>query len=154
MRKVIAYLFLAGCSAAPPTPPTTAQVTPATLQPGQAAFESTCAVCHQASGSGVPGTFPPLAGSEWVNGPPEIPIAVVLRGAQGSFKVGGMTYSGSMPPHRDTLKDDQIAEILSYVRSSWGNSASPVTAAQVATLRKSHAQGEPWSEAELRKTFR
>ncbi|MBX3171119.1 MAG: cytochrome c [Candidatus Eremiobacteraeota bacterium] len=103
----------------------TPSASPAGLKPGQAAFESTCAACHQASGMGVPGTFPPLAGSEWVNGAPEVPIAVVLRGVQGAFKVAGMNYSGSMPSHRDTLKDDQIAEILTYVRSSWGNSAAP-----------------------------
>ena len=119
MRQFIAYFFvLVGCAPAPPVAPPSSAPPPVALRPGQAAFETTCATCHQASGLGMPGTFPPLAGSEWVLGKPEIPIAIVLRGLQGPLKVGDNHYSNSMPPHRDLLKDEQIAEILSYVRSS------------------------------------
>jgi mono/diheme cytochrome c family protein len=99
----------------------------------------------------MPGTFPPLAGSEWVLGKPEIPIAIVLRGLQGPLKVGQSNYSSSMPPHKDLLKDEQIAEILTYVRSSWGNSAGAITSAQVARIRKRAGAGGPWSQAELDK---
>lgn len=153
MRYLFATLMLVGCAPTPPPPPppATTSATPVAMKPGQAAFETTCAVCHQASGSGLPGTFPPLAGSEWVKGSPERPIAVVLRGLQGPLKVGGMTYSGSMPPQ--PLEDQEIAEILTYVRSSWGNAAGPVTAAQVAAVRKKVGTGDPWSEEALHKAF-
>lgn len=100
---------------------------------------------------GLPGTFPPLAGSSWVTGKPEVPIAIVLRGLQGPLKVGEQTFSNSMPPQ--SLTDGEIADVLSYVRSSWGNAAGPVTADQVAGVRKKWGQGSPWSEAELRKSF-
>lgn len=151
MRHFIAYFFmLSGCAPAPPVArPSSAP--PVALRPGQAAFESTCATCHQASGLGIPGNFPPLAGSEWVLGKPDIPIAIVLRGLQGALKVRGNSYSNTMPPHRDLLKDEQIAAILTYVRSSWGNSAGPVTAAQVAGVRKRVGPGEPLWQAELDK---
>ena len=151
MRYAIA-LLLVGCSSAPAPVPSATAAPPVVLTPGQAAFESTCAVCHQASGSGVPGTFPPLAGSEWVRGKAEVPIAVVLRGLQGPLKVGGMSYAGSMPPQ--PLDDAQIAEILTYVRSSWGNDAGPVTAAEVSKVRARVGKGDPWSEEALKKAFR
>lgn len=152
MRNVIAYILLAGCSAPPPSAPVvTPVVLRPVLRPGQAAFESTCGACHQASGLGMPGTFPPLAGSSWAVGAPEVPVAIVLRGLQGPLKVGEMSYSGSMPAQ--PLKDAEIAEILTYVRSSWGNAASAVTVDQVAAVRKRVGQGGQWSEAELRKAL-
>lgn len=150
MKRFLAAFLLAGCAPAPPPPPT-ATAPPPPPKPGQSAFETTCAVCHQAGGTGLPGTFPPLAGSEWATGDPEIPIAIVLRGAQGPLKVGANTYNSSMPPQ--ALKDDQIAEILTYVRSSWGNTASAVTPVQVAAVRKRLGSGDPWSESDLRKAF-
>jgi len=151
---MLAILFLSAGCAAPATPLASTTATPVPLRPGQQAFEATCASCHQASGAGVPETFPPLAGSEWVQTPsPEAAIAVVLRGVQGPLRVQWMTYQGSMPPHRELLKDAQISEILTYVRSSWGNQAAAVTPAQVAGVRKRYGAGQPWSEAELSKLF-
>lgn len=89
MKQILAALLLAGCAPAP-TPPPTATAPPPPSKPGQSAFETTCAVCHQAGGTGLPGTFPPLAGSEWAVGDPEVPIAIVLRGAQGPFAAAGL----------------------------------------------------------------
>lgn len=116
---------------------------------GQSEY-AVCAACHQADGKGLAGTFPPLAGSEWVTGDPNIPIAIVLHGMQGPVTVAGQQYNSLMAP-LGTLSDEQIAAILTYERSSWGNSASPVTAAQVAQVRAAtSSRTQPWTAAEVR----
>jgi mono/diheme cytochrome c family protein len=111
-----------------------------------------CAVCHQDTGLGVPGQFPPLAGSDWVlaEGPNRI-IRVVLHGGQPPMVVNGVTYGAlAMPPWKDSLKDEEIAAVLTYIRSSWGNKASPVKASQVKAIREKEAsRGLPWNGAEL-----
>jgi mono/diheme cytochrome c family protein len=96
-----------------------------------------CMACHQSSGTGMAGAFPPLAGSEWVNGPVSRPIAIVLHGVQGSLTVAGSTYNGAMMPYGTNIpmNDAEVAAVLTYVRTSFGNSASPVTAEQVAQVR-------------------
>jgi mono/diheme cytochrome c family protein len=86
-------------------------------------FSDNCAACHQADGRGIEGAFPALAGDKFVLGPAEEPIRTVLNGR------------GGMPTFRADLSDAQIAAALSFVRSSWGNKAPPVTAGQVASLR-------------------
>lgn len=102
---------------------------------GQALFTANCAACHQATGEGLPGAFPPLKGNAAVNdADPTTHIHVVLHGLQGG-NVGGVTYSSPMPPFADTLSDADIADIISYERSSWGNHGVPVTAQQVAAER-------------------
>jgi len=70
-----------------------------------------CAACHQATGQGIPGVFPPLAGSEWVLGPVENLIKIQLRGLQGEITVKGVKYNSVMPPNA-AMSDDQIAEVL------------------------------------------
>jgi len=108
-----------------------------------------CATCHQPDGKGLPGTFPPLAGSELLTGPAEKPIAIVLHGLNGPVTVAGAEYNGMMMPW-GTLSDEQIAAILTYERSSWGNAASAVTAAEVAAVRKATAsRTTPWTIKEL-----
>lgn len=99
-------------------------------------YSSTCAPCHQAEGQGMPGQFPPLAGSQWVTEDPETPIRVVLLGMTGPIEVGGTTYNGVMPA-QGQLTDEQIALLVTKIRSSWGNEASEVDAALVATVRAS-----------------
>ena len=96
---------------------------PGVSAPGAVVFAQNCAACHQASGKGIPGAFPALAGDKFVVGNPAAPIAVVLNGR------------GGMPTFRDELNDAQIAAALSYVRSAWGNKAPPITPAMVAKLR-------------------
>ena len=100
-----------------------------------------CATCHQANGAGVPEVFPPLAGSEWVVGRVEVPIAVVLHGVHGVITVKGQRYDNSMLPYGTTapLSDEEIAAVLTHVRSSWGNTASAVSAADVARVRAATA---------------
>ena len=102
---------------------------------GKALFEANCAACHQATGTGVPGAFPPLKGNAAVdNDDPTLHIHTVLHGASGVV-VGGVKYSSVMPPFAGQLSDDDIANIANYERSSWGNHAKPVTPAEVAALR-------------------
>ncbi|HEY2660124.1 MAG TPA: cytochrome c [Caulobacteraceae bacterium] len=98
------------------------------VEPGFAAgadqlFAENCAACHQAAGQGIKGAFPALAGDAFVQGDPGQAAFVVLNGR------------GGMPTFAPDLSDDQIAQILTYVRSSWGNKASPVTSAMVAAAR-------------------
>lgn len=112
---------------------------------GAAVYASRCVACHQASGAGLPGAFPPLAGSEWVAGKETTLIALVLHGATGSLTVKGSTYNGAMPAFGAQLQDAELAAVLTHVRSQWGNSAAPVTADTVATVRKeTAARTEPF----------
>lgn len=94
-----------------------------------------CAACHQPTGLGLPGVFPPLAGSEWVNGPAENLIRIQLRGLQGPITVKGVEYGNVPMAPNSTMTDDQIAEVLTYVRNAWGNKASAVTPDMVKALR-------------------
>jgi quinoprotein glucose dehydrogenase len=93
-----------------------------------------CQACHGADGGGAAGIGPPLAGSEWVLGPVENLIRIQLRGLMGPVKVKGTEYNLVMPPQAHQ-NDEQIAGVLTYIRNSFGNQASPVTASQVAALR-------------------
>jgi mono/diheme cytochrome c family protein len=110
-----------------------------------------CAACHQANGMGVPGAYPPLAGSEWLLGNPEVPIRIVLHGLQGPITVKSGSFNSAMTPFADQLSDAEIAAVISYERSSWGNSASKITAEQVAAVRAAtKAQTAPWKPDELK----
>jgi mono/diheme cytochrome c family protein len=117
---------------------------------GDQVFASLCAGCHQATGLGLPGVFPPLAGSEWVRAQENTAAKILLAGLSGSVTVKGQTYNGQMPAFKQ-LSDDEIAAVLTYLRSSWGNSAPEVTAASVKSVRESlKDRSEPWKgEAEL-----
>lgn len=110
-----------------------------------AATYATCAACHQANGAGIPGAFPPLAESEWVNGPVENLIRIQLRGLMGPITVKGTTYNSVMPPNA-ALSDEDIAAVLTHIRSNFGNKSSAVTAAQVTALRSE--VGKPMLKAE------
>jgi len=117
---------------------------------GKVVYSTTCAACHQATGEGVEGTYPPLAGSEIVNGDEAKVIRIVLHGLTGPVEVAGETYSGMMPPWGGVLKDPELAAVLTYVRSAWGNKAAPVTTAKVAAIRAATAsRTTPWTAAEL-----
>jgi cytochrome c oxidase cbb3-type subunit 2 len=102
---------------------------------GRALFTANCAACHQATGQGLPGAFPPLKDNAVVNdADPTAHIHVVLRGLQG-VAVAGVVYNSPMPPFADTLGDEDIANIINYERSTWGNHGAPATARQVAAER-------------------
>ncbi len=95
---------------------------------GGGAYAQNCASCHQAAGQGVPGAFPPLANNRIVKGDPHYLARLVLYGLQGQATVGGQTYNGVMPGFAGSLNDDQISQALTYIRSSWGNNATAVSA--------------------------
>ena len=104
---------------------------------GKKIFAANCQTCHQANGLGVPGQYPPLAGSEFTTGGSKRPAMIVLKGLQGPVTVKGQKFgSAVMQPWDKTLTDQKISDVLTYERSEWGNSASPVTAEQIAALRK------------------
>src|ERR1700758_542294 len=104
---------------------------------GKKIFAANCQTCHQANGLGVPGQYPPLAGSEFTNGGSRRMAMIVMKGLQGAGKVKGQQYgSAVMQPWDKTLTDQKIADVMTYERSDWGNQASPVTAEQIAALRK------------------
>ncbi|HEV7612678.1 MAG TPA: c-type cytochrome [Steroidobacteraceae bacterium] len=113
---------------------------------GAEVFAARCAACHQSGGTGIPGVFPPLAGSNWVTGPHVAAIRILLHGVQGTLTVNGTAYSGAMPGFASQLSDEEIAAVLSYVRSQWGNQAAPVGAVQVTAERAATtARSEPWN---------
>jgi mono/diheme cytochrome c family protein len=112
-----------------------AELTPA--ERGKKIFSANCATCHQANGLGVAGQYPPLAGSEIVNGGSRRPVMIVLKGLQGPLTVKGEHYgSAVMQPWDKTLNDQKIADVLTYVRQEWGNKGGPVSAEGVAAMRK------------------
>jgi mono/diheme cytochrome c family protein len=113
-----------------------------------------CATCHQVNGTGLPGTYPPLAGSEFIGASdPSAAIRIVLHGLQGTVTVRGQTYSGVMPPFGTgvPMSDEEVAAVLTHERSSWGNSAPAVTAAMVARERAATASQQTlWTADELK----
>ena len=114
----------------------------------------TCAACHMPNGAGMAGAFPPLAGSEWVTGKAEVPIAIVLHGMQGEVTVKGAKYNSVMTAWGPMFSDQEVANVVTYIRSQWGNKASAVTAAQVAAVRTaSKARKTQWTAAELKTAY-
>jgi len=102
---------------------------------GAALFTANCSACHQANGEGLPGAFPSLKNDAVVNKDDAAKhIQVVLEGLHDA-KVGGVVYASAMPPFAATLSDAEIADIIDYERSSWGNHGKPIDAAQVAAER-------------------
>src|SRR5437016_6273390 len=118
---------------------------------GKKIFAANCQTCHQANGLGVPGQYPPLAGSEFTTGGSRRPAMIVLKGLQGPVTVKGKKFgSAVMQPWDKTLTDQKIADVLTYERSEWGNSASAVTGEQIAGLRKELANHpESFTEPDL-----
>lgn len=107
----------------------------AQLAAGKALFAGTCSVCHQADGNGLPGVFPPLAGSDYLKNPVDEIIGIVLNGKSGKLVVNGKEFNSAMPP-MSNLNDDEVANILTYVYGSWGNAGTQVLPAQVTAVRK------------------
>lgn len=119
---------------------------------GSAIFASNCASCHQSSGKGLPGVFPPLDGSGWVTAKAKVPVQILLHGINGKIKVKGTTYQSVMPAFGSSLSNAEIAAVLTYIRQAWSNTAAPISAEFVAKQRKATAQrGKPWGGgAEIR----
>ena len=129
---------------------TAAELTPA--QRGKKIFSANCATCHQGSGVGIAGQYPPLNQSEWVTGSTKRLGMILLKGLQGPLTVKGQQYgSAVMQPWDKTLNDQKIADVITYIRSEWGNNASAVAAEGIAALRKELAgRTEAYTEPELK----
>lgn len=136
--------------------PATAQSGPVQQQDAApvAIYQRACLSCHGAEGLGKPGLYPPLAGVDWVTAPqPDRLIRIVLHGIVGPIKVNGKpwpTPTPFMPGHASTLKDEEIATLLTWLRRSMGNDAPPVPAASVTAIRAATAERKSmWTAAEL-----
>ncbi|MGF6604045.1 mono/diheme cytochrome c family protein [Paraburkholderia sp. GAS448] len=113
---------------------------------GAQIFAGRCASCHQATGAGLPGVFPPLAGSEWVNGDAKTVARILLLGINGTIGVAGSAFNGTMPAFGTTLSDAEIAAVASHVRASFGNKSPALTADLVKTERtKLGNRTTPWA---------
>ena len=119
------------------------------MKRGAAVYARTCIACHQPTGLGLPPVFPPLANAPIVVCNPELPVKFILQGLMGPITVNGMTYNSMMPPVAG-VSDADIADVLTYVRQSFGNQGNPVTADQVKAIRAANAgRTAPWTTAEL-----
>lgn len=120
------------------------------MQAGAASYNLVCFGCHQPNGQGIPGAFPPLAGSEWIADDPSRAIKIVLHGLRGPLEMAGQAYNLEMPPQGPLLDDLKLAQTLTYVRNAWGNAAPAVTAEQVKALRDEFGDRvEYWNTEEL-----
>lgn len=124
-------------SAAPKAAPVAATGT-LTLQDqikaGKTLFAGACAACHQVDGAGLPGTFPPLANSDFLNADPKRAINIALHGLSGKIKVNGKEYDSAMPP-LNHLSDSEIANVLTYVLNSWNNKGGQIKVEEVKAAR-------------------
>jgi nitrite reductase (NO-forming) len=119
------------------------------MKRGLAVYSRTCIACHQPTGKGLAPVFPPIAGVPIVNGDAALPIKFILHGLMGPITVDGVTYNSMMPPVAG-VSDQDIADVLTYVRQSFGNKSNPVTADQVKAVRAANAaRTAPWNTAEL-----
>jgi nitrite reductase (NO-forming) len=111
------------------------------VKAGEVLFKGTCSACHQDTGAGLPGVFPPLAKSDYLLADRKRAIAVVLNGLSGPVTVNGTAYNSVMPP-MSQLNDDEVANILTYALNSWGNDGGVVTGAEVAAVRATTKRAE------------
>jgi mono/diheme cytochrome c family protein len=129
----------------------------ASIERGKAVYMQTCLACHQPTGMGIPGAFPPLGGTEYTGGDARRMIAMTLKGVNPPLKVKEMTYvvpMPSLPTQFPILADDnKLADVINYVRNSFGNKDEKgVTPAMIDAVRKEFAdRPAPWTQAELQK---
>ena len=129
-----------------------ASAPPPIVPPGKIIYDTLCLNCHQPEGHGLPGIYPPVSKSDWVSGPPERLIKILLHGLTGQIKVSGgafiQTTSLPMPPMG--LDDQQIADLCQYLRSNFGNDAPAISVETVRKTREDNStRRTPWTEAEL-----
>ena len=141
--KSFALCFLAAAAVAAPDA--------ASMERGKAVYSRTCIACHQPTGMGLPPVFPPLAGSEWIAKDASIAVRNIINGMQGPISVKGVTYTSMMPPVAG-LSDKEIADVVTYVNNSFGNSGPVVTEDEVKAIKKKYADRKtPWTAAEYEK---
>lgn len=102
---------------------------------GKKIYQKTCIVCHQSTGEGMMGTYPPLANSDYLLANKYRGMHQVLKGSSTAITVNGNTYNGVMPPQ--SLSDEEVAQVLNYIYHSWGNNAFTLSASDVKSVRDS-----------------
>lgn len=129
-----------GARAAAPVAPRTEE-----MLAGERVYQRNCAGCHEWRGEGRPGRYPSLVGASWLLDDKETPIRLLLLGISGPMDVGGQRFDNMMPNFGVTLTDAEIANVLTFVRGSWGNGGSAITPDEVAKVRASLARrNDPW----------
>jgi nitrite reductase (NO-forming) len=103
------------------------------MEQGKRVFTTICIACHQQSGQGIPGAFPPLAGSDFLNADKGRAIGIVAGGLSGPVQVNGKLFNGQMPALN--LSDEDVANVLTYVYNTWGNAGHEIKPAEVAAVR-------------------
>jgi len=106
----------------------------ASIERGKEVYNTQCITCHMEKGEGIEGAFPPLAKSDYLMADKNRSIKQIIAGASGEMTVNGVTYNGDMPAIE--LTDEQVSDVLNYVRNSWGNKGAAVTTAEVKAQRK------------------
>ena len=119
---------------------------------GKKVFAVNCVACHQTTGKGLPGVFPPLDGSEWVTGEERTIVNILLHGVNGEMEVMGVTYKGAMPAFKQ-LSDAELAAVATYVRAEWSNKASPITPQLFEAERKASTRTAPFAGGAELKAF-
>jgi mono/diheme cytochrome c family protein len=123
----------------------------AAMARGKVVYEQVCGLCHGVDGLGKPGQAPPLAGSEWVNAKGFNRLAhIPLMGVSGNLQVEGKDWNMSMAAMGAALPDSDLAGVLSYIRSSWGNKSSAVTADDIHTIRAGMGHAAPMSGDQMK----
>jgi mono/diheme cytochrome c family protein len=142
VKRTAALLFLIvlflTCLRAQVTPakrPVHHSTTAASMARGKIVYNNICLACHMADGKGVPMMNPPLINTDYVLGDKTRLIKIVLNGFKEDVQINGQTFSNNMSPHAD-LKDRQIADVLTFVRRSFGNKVSRIYAYEVKKVRK------------------
>lgn len=126
---------------------------------GKGIYMQTCMACHQVTGAGIPGAFPPFDGSEWVIGDAKRLVALVLKGYTGPITVKGQAYNNVMiavDTQFPQLKDNaKLADVLNYIRTAWTNKAeSAITPDFIEKVREEYKdRATPWNAADLEKAF-
>jgi nitrite reductase (NO-forming) / hydroxylamine reductase len=141
LRMLIPFVVLVVACARSSHAPTSASASvaiaknPASASDGGAVYAANCSSCHQPDGQGIAGAFPPLAGNPTVIGNPVAVITIVKDGLEGRLVVNGQPYSGIMPRWKHLLSDEQIADVVTFIRSSWKNNAPGVSIADVQSVK-------------------
>lgn len=140
MRSIFLFILLATValaeaqSAKPASKKVEKKETATPFTRGKLVYAAYCLACHQADGSGVPNLNPPLIATTWVSGSKTTLIEMILKGSKGRVEIDGETFHNTMPAQAH-LTDQQIADVLTFIRNSFGNKASAVTPAEVKIIR-------------------
>lgn len=150
VNKALAWPGKPGVPPPPVVKPLTADQQ-AQFEKGKLIYAGLCAACHQPSGAGLEGLAPPVVDSEWVIGAVDRPARIIMHGLSGPVTVSGRTWHLEMPP-LPHLTDDDIANVLTYMRREWDHTASPVSTREINAIRTANAgRTKAWTAEELKK---